>query len=210
MGRVIGRASGLPSRILRLMNAWHRSGAQRVTRKFSSNVYLHSAAIAVFDAWWPRLVTAEFRPALGRRLMATVEGQVLSLPTDGFSYDWTSQVQKDLRGALGLRESGRYSHVYCGGPAGQPARGLRGPALRHVRARCRGILLSTLRQAIKAVSARQGANPARWQVLATCAVKTPPLCDQEVPVTAGAVATPPFPWQDRGTYHQVVEVKGHR
>jgi hypothetical protein len=24
------------------------------------------------------------------------------------------------------------------------------------------------------------------------------------------VATPPFPWQDRGTYHQVVEVFGHR
>ena len=32
----------------------------------------------------------------------------------------------------------------------------------------------------------------------------------EVPNTAGAVDTPPFPWQDRGTYHQVVELSGHR
>jgi hypothetical protein len=31
-----------------------------------------------------------------------------------------------------------------------------------------------------------------------------------VPNTAGAIATPPFPWQNRGTYHQVVELTGHR
>lgn len=210
MRRVIGHASGLPERILGLMDAWHRSGSQRVTPTFRSNVYLHSAAIATFDAWWPRAVAAEFQPVLGSKLMLTVESEVLSLPMDGFSYDWTSQAQKDLRSVLGAPERGRYSHVYCGGPASQPARGLRGPALRHVRARCRGLLLRTLGQAIRAVRAKQGTDPARWQVLATCPQTTPPSCDQEVPVTAGAVATPPFPWQDRGTYHQVVEVSGHR
>ena len=26
----------------------------------------------------------------------------------------------------------------------------------------------------------------------------------------GAVETAPFPWQNRGTYHQVVELTGHR
>jgi hypothetical protein len=209
MRRVIGRASGQPGKILALMDAWHRSGAQRVTPTFRSNIYLHSAAIAVFDQWWPRFVTAEFQPVLGRKLMQTVESDVLSLPTVGFNYDWTSQVQKDLRSATGAPERGRYSHIYCGGPVAQPARGLHGTFLRHVRARCRSILLGTLRAAIAAVGKSQGPNPARWKVLATCP-NAPSTCDQEVPVTAGAVATPPFPWQDRGTYHQVVEVSGHR
>ena len=210
MRRVIGHAAGQPGRILGLMDAWHRSGAQRVTPTFSSNVYLHSAAIAVFDAWWPRFVTAEFQPTLGRRLMGLVESDVLSLPTVGFNYDWTSQVQKDLRSVAGSPEQGRYSHLYCGGPLSQPPAGLHGAGLGRVRSRCRTLLLRTLRQAIAAVSARQGSNPARWKILATCPQTNPPSCAQEVPVTAGAVSTPPFPWQDRGTYHQVVEVSGHR
>jgi acyl-homoserine lactone acylase PvdQ len=210
MRRVIGHVHGAPAHFLNLMSAWQRSGAQRVTPTYSANVYLHSAAIALFDAWWPRFVSAEFQPALGTNLMHMVESEVLRLPTTGFSYDWTSQVQKDLRGAAGAPERGRYSHIYCGRPTQQPARGLHGSALRHVRDRCRGLLLRTLAEAIKAVQARQGPNPAKWRVLATCPVTNPPSCDQEVPVTAGAVATPPFPWQDRGTYHQVVEVRGHR
>jgi hypothetical protein len=139
-----------------------------------------------------------------------VQSDVLSLPTTGFNYNWTSQVQKDLRSAAGAPERGRYSRVYCGGPRSQPARGLRGRALREARARCRAVLLSTLRAAIAAVTAKRGADPSSWQVLATCPITTPASCDQEVPVTAGAVATPPFPWQDRGTYHQVVELSGHR
>jgi hypothetical protein len=72
------------------------------------------------------------------------------------------------------------------------------------------MLLKTLSQAIAAVKAKQGGDPARWRVYATCNVTHPPSCDQEVPVSAGAVATPPFPWQDRGTYHQITEVFGHR
>ena len=72
------------------------------------------------------------------------------------------------------------------------------------------MLLRTLKAAIAAVAAKQGSNPDSWQVLATCPQTNPPSCDQEVPVTAGAVSVPPFPWQDRGTYHQVVELNGHR
>jgi len=53
-------------------------------------------------------------------------------------------------------------------------------------------------------------DPAQWKVYATCPKSDPPRCDQEVPVTAGAIDTPPFPWQDRGTYHQIDELAGHR
>ena len=212
MGRLIGRAPGLTGQVLGLLSAWSSSGAQRLASHWPNvNSYDRGPAIAVFDAWWPRFVTAEFQPALGATLMKQVEDNVLSLPTTGFNYDWTSQVQKDLRSADGAREQGRYSHVYCGGPTPQPARGLRGRALRRARARCRAVLLSTLNAAIAAVVAKyHSSDPSQWQVPATCAQTTPASCDQEVPVTAGAVATPPFPWQDRGTYHQVVELNGHR
>jgi hypothetical protein len=71
------------------------------------------------------------------------------------------------------------------------------------------VLLKTLGQADKEVSAAQGSsNPADWKVYATCS--DPSTCDEIVPNTAGAVDTPPFPWQNRGTYHQVDEINGHR
>jgi hypothetical protein len=206
---VIGKASGQSEQILQLLDAWNRSGSQRLAPQ-GSNVYASSAAIAVLDAWWPRAVTAEFEPTLGADLFKTLLSHVLSLPGAGFGYDWTSQVQKDLRSAVGAPERGRYSRVYCGGPVPQPTAGLRGRALSLARARCRGVLLSTLTAAVAAVTAKQGADPSGWKVLATCPITNPPSCDQEVPTTAGAVTTPPFPWQDRGTYHQITELAGHR
>jgi hypothetical protein len=210
MRKVIGGASGPAGQMLAQMDAWNRSGAQRVA-PVGSTVYAHSPAIALFDQWWPLLVRAEFEPALGPMLMKQVTDHVLSIATPPrFSYDWTSQVQKDLRSAAGAPERGRYSRIYCGGPRLQPSRGLRGRALRRARSRCRAVLLQTLRQAIAAVSAAQGPDPSAWKVYATCPITKPPSCDQEVPSTAGAVDTPPFPWQDRGTYHQVVEIGGHR
>jgi acyl-homoserine lactone acylase PvdQ len=212
MRAVVGRTSGVAEQVLEAMDAWHASGSQRLAPE-GSNAYAHGEAIAAFDAWWPRAVTGEFQPVLGKQLMDTVEQDVLSLPQTGFNYEWTSQMYKDLRGVLHVPERGRYSHIYCGSTGAgtrQPARGLTGRALSRVRARCRAVLLGALNAAIAAVSAKQGPNPTAWQVPATCPQTDPPSCDQEVPTTAGAISTPPFPWQDRGTYHQVTEVAGHR
>jgi acyl-homoserine lactone acylase PvdQ len=100
----------------------------------------------------------------------------------------------DLRGA--------YSRIWCGRAS---RRG--GGASRSA---CRRVLLRALNAAIADVEKRLGPDPSKWQVPATCRQTNPPSCDQEVPTTAGAVDTPPFPWQDRGTYHQVVELSGHR
>jgi hypothetical protein len=109
-------------------------------------------------------------------------------------------VQKDLRAVLGRKVRGRYSRLYCGGPAVKGARG-----------RCRALLLTTLRAAAgDAAKKYSSADPAQWKVPATCAKASPPACDQLVPTTAGAIDTPPFPWQNRGTYHQVVGLAGHR
>jgi hypothetical protein len=151
------------------------------------------------DAWWPRAVKAEFRPALGKTLFTQVVADVLGL--SGFDdWAWATHVQKDLRNVLQRPERGRYSRTYCGGPA-----------RKGVRARCRALLLSSLRGAVADVTKKYGSpDPANWKVPATCAKASPPQCDQLVPTTAGAIDTPPFPWQNRGTYHQVVELTQHR
>jgi hypothetical protein len=208
MRRVIGGATGDDERILGLLDAWRAAGSHRLDEN-GDNVYEHSAAVAVMDAWWPRFVRAAFEPTLGKDLFDKVLS-FLSLGdgTAGSGWAWATHVQKDLRALLGKPVRGRYSRAYCGGPAGTP---LRGKRLRKVRLRCREVLLSTLRDAVATAGRKYGsADPASWKVPATCTAKSPPLCDQNVPSALGAVDTPPFPWQNRGTFHQVVELAGRR
>ncbi len=79
-----------------------------------------------------------------------------------FGWDWSSQVQKDLRSVLGRPEKDRYSRIYCGGPRKQPRTN---KAQRKARKACREMLVSTLKDAYKEVSAAQGSSdPADWKV----------------------------------------------
>ncbi len=201
MLRILGGHDGSEHGALDALRAWHRSGSNRLDAD-GDNVYDHSAAVALMDAWWPRFVTAEFQPGLGAKLLGAIESNVLSLGGDG--WDWGTAVQKDLRDVLGAPEKGRQSQLYCGGPTPHPHSGAQ--RARAVAA-CRHVLLATLGQAQKAVARAQGTpNMSDWKVEAVCDSG----CDDIVPNTAGAVDTPAFPWQNRGTYHQVVEVGGHR
>jgi hypothetical protein len=73
------------------------------------------------------------------------------------------------------------------------------------------VLLRTLKDAAAATAEEYGsAEPDNWQVPALCDDASPAVCDQNVPTALGAVDTPAFPWQNRGTYHQVVELTEHR
>jgi hypothetical protein len=206
MRRVIGRAPAADEPFLKILDAWRASGSQRLDAD-GDNVYDHSAAVALMDAWWPHAVRAEFQPALGKALFDRVVGDVLGLGSFN-SWGWTSHVQKDLRAVLRRKGKGRFSRIYCGGPAKRP---LKRKALAAVRKKCRAALLSSLRVAVGEVGAKYSSpDPAQWKVPATCEKTSPPTCDQLVPTTAGAIDTPPFPWQNRGTYHQVVGLTGHR
>jgi acyl-homoserine lactone acylase PvdQ len=205
MRRVIGRAQGRDETYLRLIDAWRASGGNRLDTD-GDNVYEHSAAVLLMDAWWPRFVTAAFQPTLGQELFKQVEDRVLGL--GGFGWDWASHVQKDLRNVLGRQVPGRYSRHYCGGePVVQPVRGTSRGAIQK---RCRAILLHTLRQAAQFVTQEQGPDVSQWKYMATCPLTRPRKCVQNEPTTAGAVDTPPFPWQNRGTFHQVDEILGRR
>jgi hypothetical protein len=206
MRRIIGTPPAGDAAFVKLLDDWSKSGSHRLDEN-GDNFYEHSAAVALIDAWWPKVVRATFEPALGKDLFDHVEGEFLDLDAK-FGWAWATHVQKDLRSVLGRKERGRYSQVYCGGPARGRVTGKR---LARVRTSCRQILLSTLRDAVTDVTRKYGSpDPANWKVPATCEQKEPVVCDQLVPTALGAVDTPPFPWQNRGTFHQVVELSGRR
>lgn len=184
------RTSPAHDRLLALLRTWRAAGAPRLDGD-GNDFYDHGAAIALMDAWWPRLVRAQFRPELGRRVFGAVERSVLDLDST-LRWHWTSQVQKDLRATLGRRVLGRYSRSYCG-----------------PRRVCAERLLDSLDSAVRALTRRYGSSaPRNWPVASVCGDDE--RCDQIVPRTAGAVSVAPFPWQDRGTWHQIAEVVTNR
>jgi acyl-homoserine lactone acylase PvdQ len=187
--RVLGTPSDAGARdALAALETWSRRGAQRRDTD-NDGIYDESPAIAVMDAWWPQLVRTMFQPSLGALLVSSINDRVNPLParaTSTFFFDgWWGYVQKDLRRVLGRRIRGWPKRSYCG------AGSLR---------RCRDALTASL---VRAAAEAKGK-----QVRATCPEETPPACDQIVPTTAGAIGIDPFPFHNRGTFHQVVEVGG--
>jgi acyl-homoserine lactone acylase PvdQ len=229
MAHVLGRVTGPDAPFLALLKQWHTDGSQRLAPA-GSNVYGDSAAVALMDAWWPLAVKAIFEPALGPTVFQGVLNDALGLPPVGDftdssgGYAWTGATYTDLRdvilyntpgvvhprgvlpeevqGSHIVSWDGSYGRIFCGNPSLYGG----GATL----AACRAVLLRTLSAAIAYVESKRGDNPAIWTEHAVCAQTNPSSCDQEVPNTAGAISTPPFPWQDRGTYHQLIELTGHR
>ncbi|NED92621.1 hypothetical protein G3I76_72780, partial [Streptomyces sp. SID11233] len=54
------------------LESWLDDGAQRKETSKGSKSYGHSDAVRIMDAWWPRLVEAEFKPGLGDGLYASL------------------------------------------------------------------------------------------------------------------------------------------
>ncbi|MCW2667175.1 MAG: Penicillin amidase [Frankiales bacterium] len=192
---VLGTPSAADQPVVDALRAWQRSGAHR--RSVSGGpAYDASAAVLAFDAWWPRVVSAVFEPVLGKDLLAQVARDELlpltAAPTaQGFFGGWQSHVKADLRRVLGQRVLGGQSRTYCAGGS---------------LAGCRALLLSSLRAAVASVAAAQGTTDlTAWRKPVLCP-DAPGTCDQILPTAAGAVATPPQPWQNRGTFQQAVEV----
>ena len=173
------------------LKAWHRHGAHRRDLN-RDGVYEENDAVQLMDAWWPKLVAAEFKPTLGRRTYAALEEMVRTgshtggSPTEpDFSDGWWGYVSKDLRDLFGPKPKGAWSRVYCGGGSQR---------------KCRRALQRSLAAALK-TSPQQlygGGDGA-------CASNPQPSCfDQNRPQVTGGISLPPFPFQNRPTFQQVV------
>ena len=199
--RVVGRPRDTRvAAAVKRLRAWQRSGAHRIDTDGDGN-YESAAAIQVMDAWWPRLVRAEFEPVLGKALFKAVQGmnELSNDPNNhgqhlgsAWQHGWYGYVIKDLRTLLRQPVRGRYSRVYCG---------------RGSLARCRAALRASLGAALKA-------DPAKLYSDAVCAKAGSPgdqTCFDSIYFRPlGAITQPLIPWQNRPTFQQVVEVEGHR
>jgi hypothetical protein len=194
------------------LQTWLTNGARRVETSPGSHAYRDAEAIRIFDAWWPLLVSAQFRPALGDDLYAALVHamQINESPSGGqqdpagasgslnesqshkgssFQYGWWGYVSKDLRAVLGQPVSGPLARTYCGDGS---------------LAACRSALLSTLAAAAGTPAA------VTYPGDETCAAGDQWCADTVVHSALGGITAPAISWQNRPTYQQVVSFPAHR
>jgi hypothetical protein len=182
------------------LRSWQRRGAHRIDRD-RDNAYEDENAIAIFDAWWPRLLEAEFKPTMGQKLFDALHGHLEydNTPNNhgdhlGSAYQdgWYGFASKDLRTVMRRKVRGRYARAFCGG-GNLP--------------RCRRALAESLRAALQvdrpslyqdAACAGEGKQGNQW-----CfdTIRFRPL---------GGITQPLIAWQNRPTYQQAIEIQGHR
>ena len=188
------RAMGEPGRgpvgdAMRRLRAWRRAGSHRRDLDGDGS-YEHERAVVLIDAWWPLLVEAQFKPALGGRAFE----QLLSMLGDGdhtrrspnapdFFGGWWGYASKDLRQLAG--DAPAWSRAYCG----------RGSA-----SRCRAALRGSLRAALRVGRAELYGRGA-------CADDPAPDCfDRNRSTVASGIEIGSFPFQNRPTFQQTVSV----
>ena len=175
------------------LQTWLAKGAHRRDTT-GSGVEDDSAAVLVFDAWWRRVVHDLYDPQAGPDVVTLLQGGidlvVDSRAVDGGFYDgWYGQVSAVVRAALGTGP--RQQVTSCGGGSA---------------AGCRAVLRTALAEAVGTVKTAQGSATASWALPVLCPKDPTPTCDENRPITAGSIATPAHPFENRGTYHQAVEV----
>ncbi len=173
------------SQALQKLRSWAAAGSHRIDRN-KDGAYEHTQAIRIMDAWWPRLIEAQFKPTLGQTLFNQTPfghdapGRVGS----AFNSSSYGYVQKDLRSLLDAPVRGPYSRVYCGQGSVSA---------------CRSALLSSLSNALNNLSNADvygGQTQAEHDKIGFSAV--------------GAITQPLIPWVNRPTFQQAVEILGHR
>jgi acyl-homoserine lactone acylase PvdQ len=188
------------------LQAWRRSGAHRRDAD-GDGTYEDAEAVRIMDAWWPRLVEAQFKPALGKRLFERIRGMAsLDDPPGpvGSAYisGWYGHVKKDLRTLLGKDVEGRYSRTYCG--SGKEQQGKRRQRLRS----CGNTLLDSLAEALQHTS---DAELYPGQPDGDCSQGDAQWCFDSVRFTdVGAISQPPIHWINRPTFQQALQIQGHR
>ncbi|MFJ4843551.1 penicillin acylase family protein [Streptomyces sp. NPDC088746] len=188
--------------VVQQLDSWRAAGAQRKETGPGSHTYTHPDAVRIMDAWWPKLVEAEFRPGLGDDLyaaftasLATDESPAASHGPSGahsgsaFQYGWWGFADKDLRQVLGQPVKGPLARTYCGNGD---------------LSACRSALLGTLKEAaaVPATTVYPGDD--------SCEAGEQWCTDAIVHRPLGGISQKSIHWQNRPTYQQVVEFPSHR
>jgi len=261
---ILRRALGTPTDprlqgAIGLLDRWYADGGHRRDLK-RSGTDEDNDAIRIMDAWWPKLLQAEFGPTLGADAFSALQTIIpFGAPNPGdppaapdYEVGWYGFVSKDLRdllaaaarpsaGAPRCRLAGRrvrrHGHLVLrrGSRCVRRARPLlpvvasgarplrhRRPHLHrradHVavgavsgaysRVYCGGGSPSGCRQALQAsLLAALAVTPQQIYGTGDCAADPQASCyDQDRSVIASGVALPPFPFQNRPTFQQVVEL----
>jgi hypothetical protein len=150
------------------------------------------------DAWWPLLLTAEFKSRLGPAVFNDLEGMLgfgsvytSQAPNEpDMAQGWYGYVSKDLLDLIATHDRrreppGAYAKIYCGSGSFN---------------RCRATLRSSLRAALSV-------TPKQMYGYGACASNPQPSCfDSNEWTDVSAISLPPFPFQNRPTFQQVVEL----
>ncbi len=183
---------------LATLRSWLAGGAHRIDRN-KDGVYDDAQAVRIIDAWWPRLVTAEFEPTLGRKAFDAVHGMIAfddpnRIQHLGSAFDggWYGYVQKDLRSLLGEKVRGAYSRIYCG--TGKLAA-------------CRSALLSSLSDALAHDSDAELYPDGGCTEFGGIHADAQACADTIHHRALGAITIPPVPWVNRPTFQQAVRIK---
>ena len=178
------------------LRGWYGAGAYRRAASATAGTDADTPAIELMDAWWPKLLNAEFDPMIGSSAYAAIEtllqpGGEVPVSGDGFNNGWWGYVSKDLRRVFGRPETARYSQAYCGN---LPGRHFSAGTLR---SRCRTALQRSLLAATTVTPQQLYGS--------VCPSDPEPACaDRNTWTDASAISIPSFPFQNRPTFQQVV------
>jgi hypothetical protein len=177
-----------------LLAGWTRSGAHRRDLN-KDGAYDDDAAVTLMDAWWPKMMKAQFGRVLGENTIAKLldvvpydaelgPGKSPSAPA--FSTGWYGYAHKDLRQLMRPKTvRGKFSRVYCGGGK---------------RRRCASDLRASLKDALS-VSKQELYGKGE------CADNAQAVCfDMNRYTVASGISVPDMIFQNRPTFQQTVEL----
>ena len=178
-----------------LLSAWKDDGSHRVDRDRDGK-YAHEAAIRIFDTWWEdgdEALAFDFAAGGLGDLARALPQPLDNHPRDGQGSSWLgppwySYIDKDLRSLAGGDAEPPFASGLCGGGAIE---------------QCRSDLRESLAAAVdRAVTAQKVTDPSE--------LTFDKSIDFIRSTTAGVVGVRPIDWQNRPTFQQVVDYRGHR
>jgi acyl-homoserine lactone acylase PvdQ len=189
------------------LEAWAAAGGHRrdlAAKEFTkAGTYEDDNAITIMDAWWPKLLEAEFESTLGGEVFGALHGMLgFGALTPGarddtsFADGWYGYVSKDLRSLLaangmGATPAAPYSRIYCGGGS---------------LAACRTALQESLEKALSVTKEQLYGFGACAKTEKSPGDPEASCADRNRWTDASGISIPPFPLQNRPTFQQVIEL----